>query len=221
MIRVKETVRTKKGLQFAGKSGRYVGRTANNWIILEIDDANHYFVRKDLVESDISSIPELALKKVEISGFEELKEESETIDEIIEYIKDLSIRKGHSPTKITGLLCRRHKSKGSFSRQLRRSSNERRLSKNARSCRGDEETSLRTGRCVKKCPEGKIRNADTGRCKDIFTSGKDITTVVKKIDKKMFEQFMNNSRNKSNSHIRSNKSNKSNKSNNSNLFDNS
>lgn len=183
MIRVKETVRTKKGMPFAGKSGKYVGRTANNWIILEIDDTNHYFVRKDLVESDIVAIPELALKKAEISGFEELKEESEIIDEIMDYIKDFSTRRGHSATKITGLLCRRHKSKGSFSRQLKLSSNRRRLSKNIRSCPENEELSARTGRCVKKCPEGKIRNTETGRCKDLLTSGEPTTIYVGKLNK--------------------------------------
>lgn len=33
-------------------------------------------------------------------------------------------------------------------------------------CKSDEEVSEKTGKCIKKCPPGKVRNNTTGRCKN-------------------------------------------------------
>ena len=154
-IRVKDSVSTKKNMEAAGKLGKYVGKTANNMFILEVEGKRYNFFRKDL---DIRDEPNPTSPKRLSPGYS-------TADKIAnDFINNLDLS---IADKVINAICKRRTSKTKKSptrTSPKRKSPSRRRSPTRKTCKDTEEISVKTGRCIQRCNDDQERNPVTNRC---------------------------------------------------------
>lgn len=149
LIRVKDHISTKRNAGTEGKLGKLKGKTSNNMYILEIDGKYHNFFAKDL-----------DLDNMSVKGKNRA---------YVHTMSPTSIRaKQHAERILEGLNSNdyfymdkviHHINKKRKSKKVKGSRNSLKAS-----CKDDEEFSVKTGRCIKKCRSGQVRNVVTNRC---------------------------------------------------------
>lgn len=167
-IRVKEQISTKKNAGTEGKLGKVLGKTANNMFILEIEGKTYNFFRKDL---DIADEPK------SIKSPKRLSPGSSTAEQIADSF--LSKLEPGIADKVISAICKRRTSKKKSPRTTpKRTSPKGRRS--VKTCKDDEEISVKTGRCIKRCNADQVRDPDSNRCKKVGSKTRKPSPTVKK-----------------------------------------
>jgi hypothetical protein len=168
-IRIKNIVSIKKNKEVEGKLGRFLGKTANNMFILEVEGKTYNFFRKDL---DISEEPTKPKSPIRVSPFRMSPGSSEAERIADGFISGLD---SSIAEKVISAICKRRTSKPRKS-PTRVSPTKRKSPK--RTCKSDEEIAPWNGRCVKTCRDDQERDLVTHRCKK-RTSGKKASPTVR------------------------------------------
>ena len=148
--------------------------------ILEIEGKTYNFFRKDL---DIADEPKRSSPKhtSPVGGSSPASIEANRIAE--RFLKTLETVTPGIADKVIGVLCKRRTSKEKSPRTSpKRTSPKGRRS--VKTCKDDEEISIKTGRCIKRCNPDQVRNPDTNRCVKAEPKKRRSSPGVKKPSKK-------------------------------------
>jgi hypothetical protein len=154
-IRVKDVVSLKKNYGTEGKLGNLVGKTANNMFILEIGGKTYNFFRKDL---DIADEPKITKPRTSIVHDSEAEQIAD------HFLTNLDDR---IADRVVNIICKKRTSRIKRNSPRKSPTGRRSITRNSpknQSCKYDEEISIKTGRCIKKCKSDQIRNTITNRC---------------------------------------------------------
>jgi hypothetical protein len=175
-IRVKSSVSTKKNAEAAGKVGKYMGKTANNMFIIQVDGKAYNFFKKDLENPEVVTGHKSPPKH---NGPKTLSPGSSMAEKIAnDFINRLD---AGIADKVISAICKRRTSRTKKSPTTGRKSPSKRKSPTRKACKGDEEISAKTKRCVKKCNPDQYRDPDTNRCRKRTSTKKSEPKIISRM----------------------------------------